>query len=417
MSIGYIAQVFPSLSMTFVYREVAALRSAGFEVQTFSTWKPKLSELSDEAKYLVQDTFYIFPLNWLQFLVSHFKYIVTRPQRYWGTLLFCLTRPHKTLKNRLRTFLHFCQAVHLARAVEQKGVNHLHAHFALNAATIALVVSRLTNTTFSFTVHANDIFVNPILLPEKIQAAEFIVSISEYNIRFLQKIVSPSEVVDKTHLVHCGIDVEHFMVSNNEKPDTGPPLIFSVARLVEKKGFFYLIKACKILVERGYEFNCLIGGDGPEYELLERLIQENGLTDCVKLLGVVFQEELKDYLNKTDIFVLPCIKAEDEDMDGIPNSLMEAMAMEIPVISTTLSGIPELIEDHRTGLLVPPNDETALANAICTLLDDANLGHILGQAGRVKVAEEFEIEKNAKSLLKIFEKYLPRAKESSINVT
>ena len=404
-TIGYLAQVFPHLTMTFVYREVLALRANGLDIQTFSTWKPKLNELSEESKDLVRNTFYIFPLKWPQFLLSHAWCLLTRPRRYLGTLWFCLAREHKTIKNRLRTLCHFCEAIYLVKEVERRSIEHLHAHFALNAATIALVVSRLTDVTFSFTAHANDIFANPILLPEKIQAARFIIAISEYNRRFLHGIVPKQATLDKTHLVHCGIDIQRFSPSRH-RPFTDPPIILAVGRLVEKKGYPYLIKACKILADQGYDFRCLIVGSGPQEDLLQQMIKDDSLSCCVSLEGMAFQENLREYLDRTDVFVLPCVIASDQDMDGIPNTLMEAMAMEIPTISTTISGIPELIEDMKTGLLVPPRDEVSLSKAIATLLDHTELRLALGKAGRTKVIEEFEIKKNADRLLSVFKSCL-----------
>jgi glycosyltransferase involved in cell wall biosynthesis len=405
MPIGYVAQKFPQLTLTFVYREVRALRAAGLDIQTFSTWKPNLNELSDEAKEFVKDTFYIFPLDWLRFLQSHAWYLLTRPRRYLGTLWFCLTREHKTFKNRWRTFLHFCQAVYLAQEVERRNVKHLHVHFALNATTIAMVVSRLTGATFSFTAHANDIFANPILLPEKIKAARFIIAISEYNIRFLHNVVPSQETLDKTHLVHCGIDIQRFSPPNH-RSHADQPVILTVGRLVEKKGYPYLIKACRILADQGYDFRCLIVGGGPQETILKQMIQDNGLSSYVNLLGIVFQEHLRDHFGQADIFVLPCVVGSDQDMDGIPNTLMEAMSMEIPVISTTVSGIPELVEDGKAGFLVPPQDEVSLARAMANLLENEELRSTLGKAGRAKVVAEFEIEKNANSLLNIFKSYL-----------
>ena len=405
VTIGYLAQVFPHLTMTFVYREVMGLRAAGLEVQTFSTWKPDCDQLSAEARPLVSQTFYIFPLNWIRFLGAHCRYLLLRPCRYLGTFFFCLSRPHKTLKNRIRTFFHFCQAVYLALEVERRGINHLHAHFALNAATIAMVVARLTGITFSFTAHANDIFVNPILLREKIKEALFIIAISEYNVQFLYNLVPDQETAQKIHLVHCGIDVHHFSPSNHHAcPEE--PILLAVGRLIEKKGYPYLINACRILADRGYRFKCLIAGTGPQERLLKQMIEENELEDYVSLVGVVFQEELRDYLNRATIFVLPCVVAGDRDMDGIPVSLMEAMAMQVPVISTTISGIPELVEDKKTGLLTPPANAEALAEAIASLLDDEQLRVTLGKAGRQKVIEAFEIKKNVQTLVHIFKTYL-----------
>lgn len=405
MIIGYSAQKLPQLTLTFVYREIFALRAAGLHIETFSTWKPNLEELSDESKAMVNDTFYIFPLNWVQFLLNHIWYLFTRPQRYLGTLWFCLTRKHKTFKNRMRTFLHFCQAVHMAKEVECRKVEHMHVHFALNATTIAMVVSRLNDITFSFTAHANDIFVNPILLPEKIEAAKFIITISEYNKQVLYNIVPTQETLNKIHLVRYGVDVQQFAPPDH-RPDNDQPIILAVARLVEKKGFPYLIKACKTLVDQGYKFQCLIVGGGPQEALLKQMIEKYNLSNQVKLVGAVFQEHLKNYFTKADIFVLPCVIASDQDRDGIPNTLIESMAMGIPTVSTTVVGIPELIENGKTGLLASPRDEMSLAKALANLLDDRALRATLGQAGRAKVVAEFETGKNADALLQIFTSYL-----------
>jgi glycosyltransferase involved in cell wall biosynthesis len=403
--IGYVAQKFPQLTLTFVYREVIALRAAGLQIETFSIWKPKLEELSEEAKELVDSTFYIFPLNLLQFGLNQLWYLFTRPRRYLGSLWFCVTRDHKSFKNRVRTFFHFFQAVHMAKEVEARKVQHLHVHFALNAATIALVISRLTGITYSFTAHANDIFVNPILLPEKIKEAKFIIGISEYNKNFLYNILPTQETLNKIHPVRYGVDVKHF-APPGQRPRGEKPIIFSVARLVEKKGFPYLVKACQLLVERGYDFQCVIAGGGPQEGLLRQMIEENNLSEYVKLVGVVFQEHLRDLFWKADIFVLPCVIAGDQDRDGIPNTLIEAMAMEIPTVSTTVSGIPELIEDGKTGLLAEPRDAESLARAIARLLDDPELRSTLAKAGRAKVIAEFETEKNAQALYRIFASYL-----------
>jgi colanic acid/amylovoran biosynthesis glycosyltransferase len=411
MKIGYLAQVFPHLTMTFVYREVMTLRAVGLDVDTFATWRPKEAELSEEAKALVADTTYIFPTTWLRLLRSHLHWLWKRPLRYIETLIFCLVHSASSWRNCLRTFFHFVEAISLADEVSRKGIDHLHVHFALNATTLAMIVARLTGITFSFTAHANDIFANPILLPEKIAAARFIVAISKYNADFLQEIVannknlssklSKEQLQAKIEIVRCGIDVDHFSPLA-QRPKSGKCTILAVGRLVEKKGYPYLIEACKRLVDKGYEFDCFIIGDGPQSALLTQMIEENDLGHCVHLEGVVFQEGLTDYLIRADIITLPCVVAQNNDMDGIPNSLMEGMAMGIPALSTTISGIPELIEDDKTGLLVPPNDAAALADALAKLMSDPALRERLGAAGRVKVMTEYEIQKNTEQLLEIF---------------
>lgn len=404
MNIGYITQVFPSLSETFVYREIQALRARGIQVKTFSIRKSELytSSISDKAKDLVDSTFYIFPLNFCRFLIAHLWYLIRQPHRYFGTLWFCLTGEHKTLKNRLRTFYHFCQAIPIAIEVKRIGIKHLHAHFALNPTTLAMVVSRLGEVSFSFTAHANDIFCNPILLKEKIRAARFIIAISDYNKQFLFNILPTPETLNKIQVIHCGIDVQNFCPQHDRRR-SDKPIVLAVGRMVEKKGFPYLIRACKILLDKPYDFRCLILGDGPQKGLLNQIIRDAKLSDVVELPGIVYPEHIRAYFAKADIFVLPCIVGTDNDIDGIPVTLMEAMAMEIPTISTNISGIPELIDHMETGILVPPKDEVSLANAISTLIENDDLSRIIGKAGRSKVKSEFEIQKNVDLLMTIFE--------------
>jgi glycosyltransferase involved in cell wall biosynthesis len=274
-------------------------------------------------------------------------------------------------------------------------------HFALNATTLALIVSRLTGVPFSFTAHANDIFANPIMLAEKIANANMINAISDYNARFLCDFVPDPRTRAEIRVVRCGIDVTDFAPTKRPSPNE-EPTILAVGRLVEKKGYPYLIEACGFLADRGHRFRCLIVGDGPQQALLQKMIDERELNGVVQLIGPVFQEHLKEYLAQADIITLPCVVAQDGDMDGIPNSLMEGMAMEIPAVSTRLSGIPELIDHLENGLLVEPNDAAGLADALALLLDDAELRLRLGRAARAKIVAEYEIGANADRLLEIF---------------
>ena len=167
-----------------------------------------------------------------------------------------------------------------------------------------------------------------------------------------------------------------------------------------------LVQACKVLDERGYDFRCIIAGDGPQRALLEQQIAEYQLEDKVQLVGVVFQEQLFGYLNRADVFALPCVTTSDGEQDGIPVVLMEAMSMGIPTVSTYVSGIPELIQDGESGLLVREKDPVALADGLQRLLQDRELGARLGENARQKVVREFDIEKNARQLTALFERYL-----------
>lgn len=396
--IAYLAQTYPGL--TTVYREVLALQAKGLALKTFATWRPRLEAVSEEARGLIGETFYIFPIHWPAFLKAHATYLLTRPLTYLSTLAFVLTRPGQSLAKRRRTLLHFAEAVYLAAEVEKRHIHHIHVHFALNAATLALVVERLTGVPFSFTAHANDIFADQVILREKIEAARFIVAISEYNKRFLVEYAGNPQIAEKIHVIHSGIPIADF--SPEAQPahiSTAPPLILSVGRLVEKKGFPFLIRACEHLRDRGYHVRCVIVGSGPQEEILRRLIRDLDMEDWIELPGWLDQTQVRTYLEETTIFALPCIVAANGDRDGIPAVLMEAMAMAKPCVSTTVSGIPELIEDSHSGLLVPEKDEIALADALSRLLDDPQLAGQLGQAGREKVRRAFDLDHVTDQLL------------------
>jgi glycosyltransferase involved in cell wall biosynthesis len=207
---------------------------------------------------------------------------------------------------------------------------------------------------------------------------------------------------DKMHIVHCGVDPDKF-TPVSQKSLNKVPIILFVAQLTEKKGTPFLVKACKILKDNCLDFRCTIVGDGPQKPLIKELIKSNKLEDNVQLAGRVFQEELKSYLADADIFVLPCIQKDDGEMDGIPVVLMEAMAMQLPVVSTPISGIPELINDGQNGLLVEQKNPQALAEALQQLCLDTKLRKKLGQKGREKVIKDFNINKTARKLKTLFE--------------
>jgi colanic acid/amylovoran biosynthesis glycosyltransferase len=409
MKIAYLMQKYPSLTLTFVYREVSALRAAGLAVDTFSIWKPRPGDLSQEAWPRLAETWYVFPWQATQMLSSHLRYLLRQPRRYLGTLLFCLRHDGEGWRRWARGLGHFLEGGALAAEMERRGIQHVHAHFARGATTAALVIERLTGIPFSFTVHANDIFVRPTMLREKLAAAQFAIGISEYNRQLLLRLAP--EAHSKVHVVHCGVDIARFAPAAHFTPPAAHgdvvPLILSVGRLVEKKGFRHLVAACQILAERGCAFQCEIVGEGPERAALEAQITASGLAGQVRLAGAVFQEQLGRHLAAAQIFTMPCVAARDGDMDGIPSTLMEAMSMELPVVSTRLSGIPELVEDGRSGLLVAPGDDEALAAALARLLGDGALRARLGQAGRAKVAAEFEIGATTQNLLRIFRAELP----------
>lgn len=398
--VAYVNQFFPLLTETFVYREVAALRRLGVQVVPFALRRPPPGRVSRESCHLADECVYGIPFDWPWLLAGHAHFLARKPVRYLGTLLFVLTRRGESLRNRALTLVHFVLAAGMAREMERRGVVHIHAHFSINAATIALVASRLLALPFSFTAH-NLLFTQPLLLRDKVREASFVAAISQYTRRYVLSILPREDVAAKVHVVHCGLPADAFPV-RARTPRTGAPVILFLAQLAERKGVVFLVEACRLLRERRVPFRCRILGDGPQREEALARIRAQGLEELVELVGAVFQEHLLVEFALADVFALPCVVAADGDVDGIPVALMEAMAMELPVVSTSVSGIPELVVDGICGLVVPQRDAVALADALERLLGDVGLRERLGRAGRRKVLEEFDVDRSAAQLARLF---------------
>jgi colanic acid/amylovoran biosynthesis glycosyltransferase len=405
-SIAYLNQVFPDLTQTFVYREVLALRAREIPVRTFSVWRPDPDNLSTETTPLRDETFYIFPLSWFSLIRAHLKYLTSRTLRYLKTLAFMLTRPGEPLRNRWRSLLHFVYGIVVIREMERLKIQHIHVHFAWSASSIALIAQHLLGIPFSISLHSKEIYSDRLLLADKVHDSKFIVTISEYNQRFLNKLFPEENLDDKIHIVHCGLDPDIFNPSPKPQPNDAEFAIMGVAQLAPRKGFHVLIEACFHLASRGMPFRCHIFGEGEERSHLETLIEQYNLGEQVLMPGRIHQEELRQLLNQADVFTLPCIRDKSGDQDGIPVALMEAMAMELAVVSTSISGIPELIEDGQNGLLTNPGDASALADALHLLKNDPELRLRLGKAGRVTVAKEFNIHRTAEQMATLFEKWV-----------
>ena len=396
--LAYFINCFPNLIETMIYREVGALRALGNEVCIFSIRRPAPAEIPTEAQSFCDATFYILPIGLFQLLKTHMRALVRHPVRYWHILFAVLSGTHMRFRDRLRTLCHFIEAVAVLPVVEELHVDHLHAHWAVGAATSAMVISQFLGIPFTFTAHAYDIWREKLLLPEKLRAAQAIVTCTDYNRQHLATTYGIR--MEKLHVVYHGVDLRRFQPG--EPPRNAEPVLLSVGRLVEQKGLDRLLRACAALAQQGYRLRCDIIGDGPLRRDLEQLTDELGLGERVHFHGRLFQEQLIEHYAAADLFVLPCIQAADGDRDGIPNVLIEAMAMQLPIISTRFSGVPELVVDASTGVLVEPDNVPALVEAMRGLLDDPARGHSLGQAGRQRVIEGFTIERSATTLHHLF---------------
>ena len=392
-SLVYIIGTYPGLTTTFIDREIRAFRSKGVKMRVISVRKPH-NQLSADQEQLQQITSYLLPASWSQFIRGHVRFALTKPVAYFGTLLKLFTSPHPNLAARLKTILHFAEGVYAAERIRQERCDHIHAHFVDRASTMALVASRLLHVPYSVTAHANDIYVKPVLLNLKLSQASFVSTCTGYNRQHLER---EYQLNGKLHCLYHGLELESYQPSDPIASDV--PLISSVGQLKEKKGFAYLLEACRFLKEKGYTFRCQIIGEGPLRQALAQKIHDFNLEKHVTLSGAIPHESVINELKSSYMFVLPCVTGSDGDRDGIPNVILEAMAMQLPVVSTRHSGIPEVVTDGENGLLVPPGDATALAQAMAKLMDHPGLGREMGQRGRRMVGENFDATRNADRLL------------------
>lgn len=370
----------------WIITELNALKDKGFEVLVCLTDKSGEEKLKDKFDYI--------STGCLRYILSLISLFLTHP----STIFKTFKNWRKEIGGRL-TF----RALFLAKNLKERKISHIHAHFASAATSMAMIISDLTGIPFSFTAHAYDIFrddVNGDLLARKTKAAQFVRCISAHNKAYLQKFLRNAD--DKFHVIHCGVDTKKFAPGLTRKDSIFT--IISVSNLIEKKGTEYLIKALKILKAEGYPFQAILVGEGPEKEKLLLLTKNLNLWKEITFLGKIPHSKLPALYARSDLFILPSIILKNNDMDGIPVVLMEAMASGIPVISTNISGIPELIKDKKTGLLVNQRDERTLAAAIRLLMENGDLRKKLAMGGKETVIREFNIERIAKEIIQMFSK-------------
>jgi colanic acid/amylovoran biosynthesis glycosyltransferase len=389
--VAYLFERFPSFGQMFCYREVAELERQGINVHVFSIRKPVGEPREAWDKRLVERVHYL----------PEEKPLVAEIDRVLKTKAVAdLVRAVVKEWGRQSDFLRLYQAIYIGVRLRQKGLNHIHAHFAGMAARTAYWISEFFGIPYSFTAHANDIFAPrdfAVSLAKLIANAAAVVTVSDYAVRLLQERFPDSAA--KIRRVYNGVDLSRFTPSDF---GSEPPLIISIGRLIGKKGFGDLIGACALLYTRGRRFTCRIIGEGPLEQSLRAQIAANDLEKWVELVGPQSQAEIAAQLAHATVFVLPCTREADGGMDNLPTVIMEAMAAGLPVISTPLGGIPEMIDDGVNGDLVPERDSAAIAGAIERLLDDPQRARSLGVRGREIAREKFSIEISAKQLREIF---------------
>jgi colanic acid/amylovoran biosynthesis glycosyltransferase len=397
----YLTTTLPTLTVTFIYREIFQLEARGWQVLACSMNTPRSDRVSQEAQELLSRTLYLDKVSRWRLLGGAFATLLRHPVRAASSLLDAL-RPLELcgMRGAAALMFHFIEAAYLAHAYRKVGLRHIHCHFGSGPASIGMFLARFLQIEFSFVMHGTDEFVIPVALTAKLRRCAFAVAISRYMRSYVLDAYGP-HFAAKLEVVHCGIPLRRFdssATSRDERSTQATCEILSVGQLQPRKGFDTLLAACAELRRRGFAFKCRIVGDGPQRDQLLASVRMHGLETDVLLLGAVKQEHLLAYYRSADLFVLSCAVAANGDRDGIPVALMEAMAMEVPVVSTKVSGIPELIHSMQDGVLVDAGDAAAVADSIVFLTRHPAQARQMALRGRQKVREQFDIEATVEQL-------------------
>ena len=407
INLAYVLWQFPTLSETFILNEMLFLKKYLLNSE-FNVYSIKKSH-DKKAHKLVEDfmhsDIYIPNLISLRFVSTVLFFFIKRPLKIFAITFKLLKEVPVKISWRLSMYYivqlkySLLKGIYVADVLKKKNVVHVHTHFSETSALIIRIAAFLSDIPYSLTTHAHDLYQNPnkVLIVNLIRNSKFSVTISEYNKRYLLSL--DGTLAKKIHIIHCGVNLERFVPKYKRNGKVFN--ILTVARLVGTKGVKETIEACALLPENiNYKYN--IVGAGPQYDELLELIHAKNLVGKIKLTGAKRQDEVLELMQKSDLFVLYCKIAEDGNRDGIPVALMESMAMQLPVISTRISGIPELIKDG-SGIIVEEGDEAGLFEGILEIaLMSSEQRKKKGKIGREIIRQEFNLETEVNKLASLY---------------
>jgi len=405
--LAYLTGEYPRASDTFIQREVAYLRALGHDVLTCSIRTTGAEHLvGPEQRDEHARTFKVLdamkrPQTTLK---AHLRWMAS-PARYLSALALAWRTAPKGIRGRVFNLIYFLEAGVLAHKLEQEGVTHLHNHIAKASCTVAMLVGALSGMKWSFTIHGPDIFFEPHhwRIDEKARRAAFVACISHFCRSQLMCFADPAHW-ERFHIIHCGVDPSRYAPQAKRK---GLTALF-VGRLAGVKGVPILIEAMANLVEKYPNLTLRLVGDGPDRTALEADVACRGLSDRIVFLGYKSQADVAEELAQADVFVLPSFA------EGVPVVLMEAMTSQVPVVTTRIAGVPELVEDGVSGRLVPPGDCAAFTQALDAVLEDPAQRQALGAAGRNKVLSEYDAAQEANRLSELVCSYAKPAPKPAL---
>ncbi len=435
--LAYLFPTFPVLHQTFTVGEVLGLKERGYDLRLIALKRSGGGRQQPGAEHLVAETEYCPRLLSPSLVGLVLRAALTHPRRFLGlvTLVYAAWRdtpvvtrdssddPGTTMgwREKLRGIYHCNSLVYLLKSLstipyalyvssvlERDGVEHVHAHWASYPATVAYLVKAWSGIPYSFTAHAYDIHMVQRMLPAKLDEASFVVTCAETNRRFLTRLCR-NETADRIYVNYHGTDLDRFRpeLDTDGASRRGPLRIVTCGSLEEYKGFHYLLEAVAVLRNRGHDVSCEMAGDGPQRAYLESRARELGIGDRVIFHGFIDQAELARVYAAANVFAMPSITlGRYGKQDVIPNVIAEAMASGVAVVATDIAGIPELIEDGVTGLLVPQRDAVRMADALETLIQEPGRADVLAKAGREKIARIWDRSTNIDALAEIINSFV-----------
>ncbi len=399
---------YPRISETFISNEILLLESLGFNIHIISMRHPResfshasIKKIKAQVDYLPSSIMKnIWPLGYHNLMLA-----IKRPKLYFKAFQKAGTRWARTRKS--ATIKHLLQAGYLVhKFLPGKNIVHFQAHFAHSPTSVALFSSMLSSVPFSFFAHAKDIYTSHrAQLREKIDMAKFVVTCTKYNQKYLSDLAG--DTTTPLFCVYHGINLDYFSPKLNNTSCAMPYKLLTVARLTEKKGLSTIYHALALLKKRGIKFKHTLIGQGDDKNRVIELIEKLGLKNETRLCGTLTHEDVIGYYAKSDLFVLGCQIAKNGDRDGIPNVMAESMAMNLPVVATNVSGLPEFLEERVSGMMVSPKDSNALANAMETLLKDEKLREKVTLEARNRITRSFNNKILVQDLAQIYCDMIP----------
>jgi glycosyltransferase involved in cell wall biosynthesis len=394
LAVAYVASRYPKLTETFVFREIAELERQGHSVLCFAFALGDAAAVHPDARAAAR--LVVLP-EARRVAAAQLYWLRRRPAGYLRVWARCLAESARSPAMLARTLAAVPVGAALGRAVGERDIDHIHAHWATHPTTAALVASALAGVPFSFTAHAHDLQIDTAMLPWKLRRAAFAVTVSEFNRHVLEELAPGARV----EVVRCGIDPQLFRPEPPRSDAHRPFRVSCVGRLAPEKGQEHLLRALALLERDRRPVSCTFVGAGGDRRRLERIAA------ALRLTGVVFRgglgsDGVRRVLADSDAMVLPSVRLPSGRTEGLPVALMEAMSMAVPVVASRVAGVPELVRDGETGVLVDPGSERQIAEAITRLMDDEPFARRIGQAGRELIHREHDLERSARRLVLLF---------------